>query len=102
MDFFGQLGQSLVGRSAIGARLAIAVLGLLHQAGQANLDELVQVAGGDSQKFHAFQKGIAGIAGFFEDALIKVHPGEVPIKEALGIGNDFLTHAASEAGKGIA
>ena len=102
MNFFGQLGEGLVWRAAVGARLAIAVLGLLHQPGQTHLDVLIQVAGRDCQKFHAFQKRVCGVAGLFQNALVKLHPGKMAIEESLRVRDDnSLRHSTSEAGKGI-
>jgi hypothetical protein len=57
------------------------VLGLLHQASDADLDELVQVARGDGEKFYAFEQRIAFVARLFEDALIELHPGKVSVEE---------------------
>jgi len=62
-------------------RLIEAVLNALEQAGDADLDEFVQVAGGDSEKFDAFEEGVGGVLGFFEDALVEAHPGLVAAEE---------------------
>jgi hypothetical protein len=75
----GQLGENSVGGAAVRARLAVAMLGLLHQTRQAHFDELVQITNGDGEKFHPFQKRVALVARFFQNTLIELHPGEVSI-----------------------
>jgi hypothetical protein len=43
----------------------------LQKAGNANLHEFVQVAGGDGQKFHTLEERVIFVAGFFEDPAVK-------------------------------
>jgi hypothetical protein len=52
----------------------------LEKTGNANFHELIQVAGGDGQKFHTLEQRIIFIAGLFEDAPVKLQPLQVPIK----------------------
>ena len=59
MDSRGQFLENFAGRAAVGARLAIAVFDLLQHACQADFDELVQIAGGDGEKFHPLEQRIA-------------------------------------------
>ena len=80
----GQLGEHFFGNAAVGARLAVAVLDLLQHAGDANLDELVQVAGGDREKLHALEQRIGRVAGLFENALVELQPGEMAVEEKPG------------------
>ena len=72
------------GRSAVGVGLGVAVFNALHQAGLADFDEFVEIAGGDGQELDPLEQGIGGVLGFFEHAPVEVHPGFVSgEKEAL-------------------
>ena len=92
MDFRGELGEGLFRNAAVRIGLAISVLRLLHQARESHLDEFVQVARGDAEKFHALEQRIAGIARLFENPLVKLHPGKVAIEESLIVGNGSARH----------
>src|ERR1035438_5920074 len=59
---------------AIGSHGVVAVFELLQQATDPDFEELVQIAGGDSQKFHAFEQWIAEISSLFEHAPIEFQP----------------------------
>jgi hypothetical protein len=54
----------------------VAVLDLLEQAGDADLDEFVKIAGGDGEKFNALKDRVVGVASLFEDSLVELQPGE--------------------------
>jgi len=54
----------------------------LQDTGDADLDELVEVAGGDGEKLDAFEEGVGGVVGFFEDAAVELKPALVAIDEA--------------------
>ena len=69
------------------------MLGLLHQAGQAHLDELVQIARGDGEKFHAFEKRIVGSRASSRTRWLNCIQDKMAIKETLRIGDNFLSHA---------
>ena len=69
------------GRKAVRPGFAPALLGLLKQAGDADFDELIQIAGGDGQKLHAFEEGIVRVERFFEDAAVELQPGKMAVKE---------------------
>ena len=78
--------QGLPRGQAIEARFGIPVFNALHDAGHANLDKLIQIAGGNGQELDPFQQGIARILGFFEDTAIKAQPRFVAAdKETLRI-----------------
>ena len=55
---------------------------LLQRAGNADLYELVEVAGGDGEELYALEQGIACVVGFFQHTLIEEHPAFVAIEEA--------------------
>ena len=59
------------GVQAVEAGLGVAVLDTLHDAGHANLDKLVQIAGGNGQELDPLEDGIVLILGFFEDTAIE-------------------------------
>ena len=54
----------------------------LEDPGDANLDELIQVAGGDGEEFYALEEGVGGVVGFFEDAAVELKPAFVAVDEA--------------------
>ena len=87
-----QLGENFFLRAAVGAGVAISLLDLLQEAGEANFDELVEIARGDGQEFHALEERIRGIARFFEHALVELQPREVAIQRtARGRGCEWVT-----------
>ena len=81
VDFDGKLGERFVGTQAVVAWLAVAVFNTLHQAGLADFDVLIEVGARDGEELYAFEHGIGGVFGFFQDAAIELHPGEVPAVE---------------------
>ena len=81
VDPLDQLGENFVLRAAVGAGVAVSLLDLLQEAGEADLDELVEIARGDGQEFHALEERIRRIARFFENALVELQPREVAIQE---------------------
>ena len=93
VNFRGEFGEDLFRYSSVGTGLAIPVLGLLHQAGKAHLDELVQIARGNAQKFHTLQERITWVTRLFENPLIELHPGQMAIEESLGVRNGDASHA---------
>jgi hypothetical protein len=68
---------------------------LLQQAAHADLKKFVQIAGGDSQKFHAFEQRIAKIPGFFEHAPIKFQPRFFAVEEGGAIAQSLPDHLES-------
>ena len=62
-------------------RKAEAFFEALQDAGDADLDELVEVAGGDGEELDALEQGIGGVVGFFEDAAVELQPALVAIDE---------------------
>ena len=66
--------QGLARRQAVEARFGIPVFNALHDAGNANFDKLIQIAGGNGQELDPFQQGIVWILGFFEHTAVKAQP----------------------------
>ncbi len=90
--------QGLSRSQTIKARFGVAVFNALHDAGNANLDKLIQIAGGDGEELDPFEQGIFRILGFFEDAAIKAQPRFVAAdKETLRI----LAHIVHRGGLGL-
>src|SRR5580692_1170591 len=83
--FFGQ-GQ------AVGPGLVVAVLDLLHHGSHANLEKLIQIAGGDSQKLQTLKKRIAGILGLFEHTPVEREPRGVTVEVILRIFRRKTSH----------
>ena len=77
MDFGGQRGQGFVRAQAVVARLAVAVLDALHEAGLADFDVFVEVAAGDGQELDPLEQGIGRVLGLFEHATVELHPGRI-------------------------
>ena len=76
-----------VGRSGV-----VTVFELLQQAADPDLKEFVQIAGGDGQKFNAFQQRIAEIPGFFEHAPIKFQPRCFAVQKRGTIAQSLPNH----------
>ena len=77
---FGDFGEFLLGGQAIWTDSLRALLDFLQEARDADFDELVEVVGGDSKKFSAFEERIADVAGFFEDTAIELQPLDVAVE----------------------
>ena len=60
------------------------VLDLLEDAGDTDLDELVEIASGDREEFHALEKRDWKGRGFLEDAIVELHPAVMAIEEHFG------------------
>ena len=54
-------------------------LGLLHQAGDSDLEELVHVAGEDRQELDAFQQGVALVASLIEHAVLELQRAQLAV-----------------------
>ena len=81
---FDELGEGghAVRRGVLGLEVVVE-LGL--EAGDADLEEFVEVGGGDGQEAEAFKEGVGGVAGFFEDALVEFKPAQLAVDEVLGV-----------------
>src|ERR1700724_2996860 len=77
----------------VGSGGVVPVFKLLQQAAYPDLKEFVQIAGGDGQKFHAFEQRIAEIAGFFEHAPIKFQPRVFAVEESGAITQSLPNHS---------
>ena len=87
--FFRQRIQGLLRRHQVWTRLVVAVFNALQNSGDANLKELIQIAGGDGEKFDPLQQRIGVILGFFQHAPVEVHPGFVSIEVLLCHEREF-------------
>jgi hypothetical protein len=81
------LGRGQTIRTALGD--ALPYLGL--DAGDADHEELIKVIGGNRQKPHPFQRGMARIDRLLQHPAIEMQPGKLAIDEALGAGADRRT-----------
>jgi hypothetical protein len=77
MDIFAKVVEGLLWSEAVEARLFVAVFNSLEHAGDADLDELIEVACGDGEKFDAFEQRVGGILRLFQNPAVKGHPGFV-------------------------
>ena len=83
----------------------MAVFELLQQAAYPDFKEFVQIAGGDGEKFHAFEQRVAEIPGFFEHAPIKLQPRCFAVQEWRAIAQSLPNHICrtlSSSGTSIA
>jgi hypothetical protein len=81
VDVLGDGGQGVLQRHAVRSRLGIAVFNPLQDAGDANLDELVQIAGRDGQKLHPLEERIGLVLGLLQHAAIEAEPRLVPAEK---------------------
>ena len=70
-------------RHAVGAGFVVAVFDALHQARHADLDILVEVAGGDGQELDPLEQGIGGVLRLLKNAAVEAQPGLVAAEEQL-------------------
>ena len=71
------------GRQAIRPGLVVAVLNALHDAGDADFYELVEVGGGDREKLDPLEQGIAEIFGLLQDPPVESQPGLIAAEKEL-------------------
>ncbi len=67
-------GELLVGGPAVGRAGDLAGLDLLAQAGHADLEELVEVAGEDGQELDPLEQRVALVTGLVEHARVELEP----------------------------
>jgi hypothetical protein len=72
-------------REAVRTGVVYAVFNLLHHAGDADFEKLIQITGRNGKELQSLQKRIAFIFGFFEHTAVERHPGNVAIEKILGI-----------------
>ena len=70
LQFVGELRKQFRGRQPVGPDFSAALLGLLEEPGDANLDKFVEITRRDRQEFHAFEQRIARVG-----ALLRVLGG---------------------------
>jgi hypothetical protein len=61
-----------------------AELDLLLEAGDADLEEFVEVAGDDAEEAQALEQRHAGVGRLAEDAAVEGEQGQFPVEEVLG------------------
>ena len=62
-------------------RLVVAVLDALQDAGDADFDELIQVAGRNGEELDPLQQRIGGVLRLFQHPLVELQPGLVAAEE---------------------
>ena len=70
------------GRQAIRTALGDALAHLGLDAGDPDHEELIKVIGGNRQKSHPFQRGMARIDRLLQHPAIEVQPGQLAVDEA--------------------
>jgi hypothetical protein len=79
-DAFAELFELIGGRKAAGVgRFASAAL---HEqkAADAHLEKLVEVRGGDGEKFHSLQQWHIAALRLVQDALVELDPGKLAVE----------------------
>ena len=80
-DAFLDGAQSLGGSQAVDVPADDTALDLLFEAGDAHLEELVEIGAGDAEELEAFQERVAGIARLLQNALVEFKPAQFAIEE---------------------
>ncbi len=80
VEFGGEAAELVFGAEAVGASLAVAVLDLLKESGEADFDKFVEVAGGNGEEFDALEQRIGFVLSFFKNAAIEGEPRLVPVE----------------------
>ena len=78
-DLAARLRERLRGAPSVGRELRVARLDLLLEAGDADLEELVEVDREDRQEADPLEERVALVARLVQDACIEVEPGELAI-----------------------
>ena len=73
-------GELLVGGPAVGRAGDLAGLDLLAQAGDPDLEELVEVAGEDGQELDPLEQRVALVARLVEDAGVELEPRQLAVE----------------------
>ncbi len=82
MGFPVDAAEDLLRRQAVGVGGMAAQLDLLLEAGDADLEELVEVGGDDAQEAQAFQQRHALVGGLREDAAVEGEQRQFPVDES--------------------
>jgi len=88
-------------REAIGADIRGATIDLLFDAGDADLEELVEVRGEDREEFDPFEQRLGAVLCFLEDPAIELQPAQFPVDEIFWVGKivpHWITSSAGGAG----
>ena len=97
MNFRSQLFQDLFRDLPIRSGLANSMLHLLQQAGHAHFHKLVEIARSDGKKFYALENRVRLVIRFFQDSVIELHPGKMPIEDVLRVWYCIAVHRFPEA-----
>src|SRR5581483_8651514 len=62
-----------------GPGLGVAVFDLLHQAGDADLKELIQIVGADGEKLQPFEQGIGFVLRLFQHTPVELQPRKLAV-----------------------
>ena len=76
--------ELLLGGPPVGRAGDLAGLDLLAQAGDADLEELVEVAGEDGQELHPLEQRIALVARLVQDAGVELEPRQLAVEVRVG------------------
>jgi len=88
----GQLAQHFFRSPPVRPSIMIPVLHLLQKPGHAHFHKLIQIAGSNSEKFHAFKQRIRRIASLLQHPLVKLQPGKVAIEKEFRIQISVARH----------
>ena len=93
-------GELLARQAAVGGRLGHAGGGLVEQARDAHLEELVEVAREDRQEPHLFEQRHIGVAGELQHARVEREPAELAVEERRVVVIP-TTHSGDDVGRRV-
>ena len=73
--------EGLRGGHAVGGAFHHVAFHLLLEAGDAHLEELVQVGTENAEELHPFQQGSGGVQRLFQDAMVELQPAQLAVDE---------------------
>ena len=76
----------------IGTGVVGLVLDLLLDAGDADLEEFIEIGGDDAEKAEAFEQRLAFVLGFLQYAAIEGQPAQLAVDVELRIGEVGSRH----------
>jgi hypothetical protein len=88
--------ESLPRGHAVGPGIVRFMLDLLLDAGDAHLEEFIEIRGDNPQKPQPFQQRLALVLRFLQHAPVKGQPAQFPVDEKPGIGEVRSRHGATD------
>ena len=81
--FIGHRAENLGGGAPVHAALRHVAFHLLLQAGDADLEKLIEVRADDAEELHALEQWRGGVERLIEHALVEGEPAQLAVEEVL-------------------